>query len=80
MEEERRAHRGVETYLNTGIIRGPSEESDLVAVREHVSQTKSVAREKIIVSIPDTVARGKVVLEVVNSVAGTLANSTLTIR
>lgn len=60
-------------YLDTGIIRGPSDESQLVSGILSGKYDINTGRS----SIPHTVAGSQVVLEVVYGVAGTLADSAL---
>lgn len=63
------------TYLNAGVIRGPGDEGDLVAVEmngQNEGSSVSCARGLV---VPGTLAGG--VLEVVDGVPGALALSTL---
>lgn len=66
-------------YLNTGIIGGPGNKGNLVAVGLLVTGTMLFLFSTKL-HVPNTVARREAVLKVVDGITGTLANSALFIH
>lgn len=64
----------IEIYLDAGIIRGPSNEGQLVPMSVSACVRYAFGRDE---DLPVTLARCQAVLKVVNSISGTLALSTL---
>lgn len=74
-----------ESYLNAGIIRRPGNERNLVAISQSymLAQTHTRARARVMSyrgldpNVPNAVAGGEVVFEIIDSISASLANSAL---
>lgn len=64
----------MDIYLDAGIIRGPSNEGQLVPVLVSACVRYAFERDK---NLPVTLARCQAVLKVIDSISGTLALGTL---